>query len=37
VVFLAADTYASEWPDEADDEAEETAPVPLASEPGEPS
>ena len=36
VVFLAADTYASEWPDEAE-EVEETAPVPLASDPGEPT
>jgi hypothetical protein len=37
VTFLAADTYASEWPDEAEEEVDETAPVPLASEPGEPS
>jgi hypothetical protein len=35
VVFL--DTYATEWADEPDEAAEDRAPVPLASEPGEPS
>jgi hypothetical protein len=37
VVFLAADTYPADWADEPDEEAEEPALVPLASEPGEPS
>ena len=37
VVFLPADTYPTEWADEAREDTEEPAPVPLASEPGEPS
>jgi hypothetical protein len=40
IVFLPADTYPAEWADAADEAQEEGAaadPMPLASEPGEPS
>jgi hypothetical protein len=37
VVFLAVDTLGTEWADEPDEDTEEPAPVPLASEPGQPS
>lgn len=37
VVFLPADTYPSDWAEVPEEEAEGHAPVPLASEPGEPS
>jgi hypothetical protein len=37
VVFLPADTYPTDWPEETRDEPVEPDPVPLASEPGEPS